>query len=116
MEKELIVSDEMEYEKTAVELANGLSYEITTSASSSRTLSTPPLHPATRLDNSTNTNADRGTEPVQYYGIGHGRLAEMRKHLFDSKWTCPLFDTKRWVRDLEDILRPRSLSPCLMSR
>lgn len=30
-----------------------------------------------------------------------GRLAEMRKVLWDSKWTCGLFDTRRWVRDVE---------------
>lgn len=35
------------------------------------------------------------------YGEGHGRLAELRKTLFDAKWTCALFDTRRWVRDLE---------------
>jgi len=36
------------------------------------------------------------------YGEGMGRLAEMRKLLWQSKWTCGLFDTRRWVRDLED--------------
>lgn len=33
---------------------------------------------------------------------GVGRLAELRKLLYDSRHTCALFDTKRWVRDLED--------------
>lgn len=32
---------------------------------------------------------------------GLGRLAELRKLLFDSRWSCALFDTRRWVRDLE---------------
>ncbi len=36
------------------------------------------------------------------YGEGVGRLGELRKLLYDSRWTCALFDTKRWVRDLED--------------
>jgi predicted O-linked N-acetylglucosamine transferase (SPINDLY family) len=36
------------------------------------------------------------------YGEGSGRLAELRKILWKSKWTCALFDTRRWVRDLED--------------
>ncbi|KAH7032834.1 glycosyl transferase family 41-domain-containing protein [Microdochium trichocladiopsis] len=36
------------------------------------------------------------------YREGRGRLAEMRKVLFDAKWTCALFDTRRWVRDLEE--------------
>ncbi|RDW84606.1 TPR-like protein [Coleophoma cylindrospora] len=35
-------------------------------------------------------------------GEGVGRLGELRKLLFDSRWTCALFDTRRWVRDLED--------------
>ncbi|KAJ4314612.1 hypothetical protein N0V84_008786 [Fusarium piperis] len=35
------------------------------------------------------------------YGHGHGRLAEMRKLLWDSKWHCGLFDTQRWVDDVE---------------
>lgn len=32
---------------------------------------------------------------------GSGRLAELRKLLWHSKWTCGLFDTRRWVRDVE---------------
>ena len=35
------------------------------------------------------------------YGEGSGRLTELRKLLYDSRWTCALFDTKRWVKDLE---------------
>jgi predicted O-linked N-acetylglucosamine transferase (SPINDLY family) len=35
------------------------------------------------------------------YGEGAGRLAELRKILWKSKWTCALFDTRRWVKDLE---------------
>jgi hypothetical protein len=35
------------------------------------------------------------------YGEGQGRLAEMRRVLFDAKWSCALFDTQRWVLDLE---------------
>jgi predicted O-linked N-acetylglucosamine transferase (SPINDLY family) len=35
-------------------------------------------------------------------GIGHGRLADLRKMLFHARWTSALFDTHRWVRDLED--------------
>lgn len=36
------------------------------------------------------------------YGEGLGRLSDLRKLLWQSKWTCALFDTRRWVRDLED--------------
>ncbi len=31
-----------------------------------------------------------------------GRLNQFRKMLYESRWTSPLFDTKRWVRDLEE--------------
>lgn len=34
-------------------------------------------------------------------GEGVGRLGELRKLLYDSRWTCALFDTRRWVSDLE---------------
>ena len=29
------------------------------------------------------------------------RLLELRKMLYEGRWTSALFDTKRWVRDLE---------------
>ena len=35
------------------------------------------------------------------YAEGVGRLAEIRQLLWESKWSCPLFDTRRWVMDLE---------------
>lgn len=35
------------------------------------------------------------------YGEANGRLWELRKLLFGAKWSCALFDTRRWVRDLE---------------
>lgn len=35
------------------------------------------------------------------YGEAGGRLWELRKLLFRSKWTCALFNTRRWVSDLE---------------
>ena len=35
------------------------------------------------------------------HGEGIGRLGELRKILFNSRWTCALFDTRRWVSDLE---------------
>ena len=38
----------------------------------------------------------------KYYGSGRGRLAELRRLLWDHKWSCGLFDTRRWVTDLED--------------
>lgn len=35
------------------------------------------------------------------HGEGVGRLGELRKILYDCRRTCALFDTKRWVSDLE---------------
>lgn len=40
------------------------------------------------------------TEPEEI-GRGKGRLVELRKLLYESRWTSALFDTKRWVRDIE---------------
>lgn len=37
--------------------------------------------------------------------VGHrpvGRLGELRKTLYEARWNSVLFDTKRWVRDLEE--------------
>ncbi|KAG9256163.1 glycosyl transferase family 41-domain-containing protein [Emericellopsis atlantica] len=35
------------------------------------------------------------------YGEGRGPLMDMRRILFESKWACPLFDTRRWVSNVE---------------
>lgn len=35
-------------------------------------------------------------------GVATGRLMELRKMLFEARWSSALFDTKRWVSDLED--------------
>ena len=34
-------------------------------------------------------------------GQGRGRLLELRRMLWEGRWTSRLFDTKRWVSDLE---------------
>lgn len=35
------------------------------------------------------------------YGQGEGRLDQIRRLLWESKWDCGLFDTRRWVSDVE---------------
>ncbi|KAI0095705.1 glycosyltransferase family 41 protein [Hypoxylon sp. NC0597] len=65
--RELIASDDDDYEAVASRLAGSLSYR--------------------SVDG--------------HYCEGRGRLAEMRKILFEAKWTCALFNTHRWVDDLE---------------
>ncbi|EXJ58325.1 hypothetical protein A1O7_05750 [Cladophialophora yegresii CBS 114405] len=37
----------------------------------------------------------------QKLGRGKGRLMDLRRMLWEGRWTSRLFDTKRWVRDLE---------------
>ena len=32
----------------------------------------------------------------------HCRLLELRRILYEGRWTSALFDTRRWVRDLEE--------------
>ncbi|EDU47872.1 UDP-N-acetylglucosaminyltransferase [Pyrenophora tritici-repentis Pt-1C-BFP] len=61
--KELIASNDNEYEEMAVRLARNCIY-----------------------------NGHRAS----------GRLSELRRMLYESRWSSPLFDTRRWVRDLED--------------
>jgi predicted O-linked N-acetylglucosamine transferase (SPINDLY family) len=69
---ELIVADEDQYERRAIRLASELRYSM--------------------------VDAGGGGG---VYGVGRGRLADLRKLLWESKSTCALFDTRRWVRDLE---------------
>ena len=42
-----------------------------------------------------------GVRPGQQ-GLGRGRLVDLRKLLYNSRWVSHLFDTRRWVRDLEN--------------
>ncbi|KAI0881187.1 glycosyltransferase family 41 protein [Annulohypoxylon maeteangense] len=65
--RDLIASDDDDYETLATKLARDLNYR----------------------------NVDGR------YCEGYGRLADMRRILFEAKWTCALFDTHRWVADLE---------------
>lgn len=37
-------------------------------------------------------------------GFGRGRLVDLRRILTEGRWTSALFDTHRWVRDLEDAM------------
>lgn len=35
-------------------------------------------------------------------GRAEGRLSGLRKILYEARWSSGLFDTRRWVRDLEE--------------
>ncbi|GAA5914406.1 hypothetical protein JCM6882_008223 [Rhodosporidiobolus microsporus] len=76
---QMIVSSAEEYERRALELASGLVYD---------TVPADKSKPASTLE---------GREQRR----GRGELAEMRKTLFLTREQSPLFDTKRWVRNLE---------------
>lgn len=43
-----------------------------------------------------------GTDCIYYGHKATGRLSQLRRMLYESRWTSPLFDTRRWVRDLEE--------------
>lgn len=70
--RDLLVRSEKEYIDTAIELARDLQY--------------PPA---------------AAKSPGQKVGRGKGRLVDLRRMLWEGRWTSRLFDTKRWVRDIE---------------
>ncbi|KAI9790450.1 MAG: hypothetical protein M1816_005114 [Peltula sp. TS41687] len=70
--EELIAGSEAEYEDRAVRLGKSLEYG----------------------------GKESSLGPQQ--GKGTGRLMELRRILYESRWTSALFDTRRWVRDLEE--------------
>ena len=72
--RDLIVHSEDDYLRRAIGLARGLRYS-----------STPQQQP--------NTPAS---------GRGSGRLLDIRRMLWEGRWTSRLFDTKRWVRGVEE--------------
>jgi predicted O-linked N-acetylglucosamine transferase (SPINDLY family) len=43
-----------------------------------------------------------GSDCVYRGHKGYGRLNQLRQILYESRWSSALFDTKRWVKDLED--------------
>ncbi|BGP12958.1 hypothetical protein JCM10213v2_000875 [Rhodosporidiobolus nylandii] len=76
---QMIVSSAEEYERRALELAAGLVYE---------KIPADPSKPPSTLEGREQRRAK-------------GELAELRKKLFLTREQSPLFDTKRWVRNLE---------------
>ncbi|KAK3947983.1 glycosyl transferase family 41-domain-containing protein [Pseudoneurospora amorphoporcata] len=93
---DLIAGGEYEYENRAIKLANGLTYELVVDGF--------PMSGNNGAGGASAGGGDGGHDDYRasYYGKPVGRLAELRKLLWESKWTCALFDTRRWVRDLEN--------------
>ncbi|TKX21162.1 putative glycosyl transferase family 41 protein [Elsinoe australis] len=73
-ERELIAGSEEEYETKACALVQGLRYP-------------------------GKEEVERGEKRE---GDGEGRLMELRRVLTEHRWTSRLFDTRRWVGELED--------------
>ena len=78
--EELVVGSEEEYEEVAVRLGRGLRY----------------------LKGDVEGGTGKVGRGAKYEGRGEGRLMDLRKMICENRWTCTLFDTRRWVRDLED--------------
>lgn len=79
----MIVSSDVDYEHRALDLAGGLTYEY---------IAPDPTKPRTSLEGIVQRRA-------------RGELANLRKQLFLSREYSPLFDTQRWVRNLEKVRR-----------
>ncbi len=73
--QELVAASDEDYEERAVRLARGCVYQ-------HQKWSTP-VGVETRV-------------------VLTGRLGELRKLLYEARWSSALFDTRRWVRDLEE--------------
>ena len=83
---ELIAESENDYEDRAVELGNGLEYHDVITADDD--------------DDSSESNSDQRRQR-RSSGRARGRLAELRRLLYENRFHSALFDTRRWVRDLE---------------
>ncbi len=117
---DLIADSEDAYEDRAVRLGNSLVYEAEPTSTAPATAHTNRLDAAGAAgatagsgiaEMSANTeaggpaaggetDAGNGTGPVVVRGTG--RLMELRRILYEARWSSALFDTRRWVRDLEE--------------
>lgn len=108
---ELVVASEEEYEDVAVRLAGGLVYRPVVPAKDGlfgRGMEKKPGSGSElqRWDEGGNGSSvlhdeiDQWQDPCDGWE-GTGRLMDLRKMIWEYRWTCPLFDTRRWVRDLE---------------
>jgi len=98
--RDLIATGEDDYEEKAVNLGKSLLCART------RGQGAPGAHmietPSGGSKNENDQGADGQARQTPESGQGSGRLLDLRKLLFHARWTSALFDTRRWVRDLED--------------
>ncbi|KAK4058157.1 hypothetical protein OIO90_000896 [Microbotryomycetes sp. JL221] len=76
---DMIVSNASDYEKRAVELAQSVSYDLMPAA----------------------TGVEPTAVDARPQRRGRGELSDLRRKLFLTREDSPLFDTKRWVRNVE---------------
>lgn len=90
---ELIVDNEEAYVENAVRLAGNLHYQ-----SKNSTIRRKPKNDL-KLKY---TNQDLDAVSDEFFeGCATGRLLEIRRMLWEGRWTSRLFDTKGWVNNLE---------------
>ncbi|KAL9106449.1 MAG: hypothetical protein Q9227_008537 [Pyrenula ochraceoflavens] len=89
---ELIKEKEEEYEMEAVRLAGGLRY---------RTDGIPRSPTASPGKDGIQSSSSASKVVIDRYGRGEGRLMQLRRMLWGHRWQSRLFDTKRWVSDVE---------------
>ena len=89
---ELIKEKEIDYEMEAIKLAGSLKYTMDGFPRS------PTMTPGgeKEKDGITKTKVS-----MDMSGRGEGRLMDLRKMLWSHRWESRLFDTRRWVRDVE---------------
>jgi predicted O-linked N-acetylglucosamine transferase (SPINDLY family) len=84
---QLLVGSEREYEDRAVEMGRGLRYF---------------KHSGKEFRDTTEEMGKEDTAAASVgLGRGEGRLMELRRMLWEGRWESRLFDTRRWVRDVE---------------
>lgn len=110
---ELIVDSEEAYVENAVKLASGLTYHgkrVTTKdmiefQSNGRVRqkkdSKVRLGHQHLSGSSKSATQTKSHIPVVMDGTGEGRLLDIRRTLWEGRWTSRLFDTKGWVNNLE---------------
>lgn len=86
---DLVVQNEREYEQQAIEMSRGLKYR----GGGRPVDSSAGVGPLTSPSSSATGDSRKGQ--------GQGRLMELRRILWEGRWDSRLFDTKRWVRDVE---------------
>ncbi|KAK9763921.1 hypothetical protein K7432_009009 [Basidiobolus ranarum] len=89
----MVASSEWEFEDIAVKYAQDLSYEFVVDDEAP----SQPTHQAFGFMDET----VHQPSPASVYRVGRGILMDLRRDLFLKRDHSPLFDTPRWVRNLE---------------